>query len=105
MTETAELDGTLERDHEGRIEAPEGYVPYDGQVIIKTRYATVQRFKNGGWDYKRRTTLPYLLASHYATGESDVLEARNDHLEPNEVEVYYVEDSRRETYEVADDAE
>lgn len=93
------VDGTLPRDSQGRIEAPVGYVPYDRQVIIKTRYATCQRWKKEGWD-RRSTTLPYLLGSHYCTGESDVLEARNDHLEPHEVEVYYVEDSRRELYEV-----
>ena len=96
-----ETTQALRRLPDGKIDAPQGYVEYGGQVIVKTRYATVQRWKNSGWDSRRGEALPYILGADYC-GRTDLVDVRNDHLEENEVEVYYVDGSERVVYEVQD---
>lgn len=91
----------IKRHPDGRIPASRRYIDYDGQLVIRTRYATIQRWKSSGWDPGRMGDAPHMLEPHYCTGDSDTLNAKNDHLEANQFEVYYVEDGERVYYEVA----
>lgn len=93
-----EAAATLERLLNGRVEASERYVEYDGQVIVRTRGSTLQRWKSSGWDPGPRGDLPYLLSSTYCRGTID--DPMNSHLAIDEVEVYYVEDGETVRYRV-----
>jgi hypothetical protein len=95
----------IERYPDGRIPASRRYIDYDGQLIIRTRYATVQRFKSAGWDGGRMGHAPYILGRSYCTGESETLEPRNEELEPNQLSLYYVEGSETKLYEVVNKSE
>jgi len=104
MTGTTPIAETLRRLPNGRIEAPDGYVGYSGQLVIRTRYGTIQRWKKEGWDSGRMGELPYILAPHYCREESDTLAPKND-LELNEVSVHYVEHDEKRFYRVDDSDE
>lgn len=98
----------IRRDPSGNVEAPDGYVDYAGQVIVRTRYATLQRFKKSGWDSRRGHPLPYILGSTYCTGEEvekEDGEPMNPELGPTQFSVKYVETGETEFYEVVDDGE
>lgn len=88
-----------ERLPNDKIEAPQRYIEYGGQVIVRTRHGTHQRFIKEGWN--ERGTYPYILDGGYCeAGRDDGGEARNDFLEPTQFSVYYVEDGDHVLYEV-----
>lgn len=94
----------VERLPDGSIEAPDRYLEYEGQVIVRTPHGTSQRFIDEGWDEKRRGPMPYILGKSCCTGEkSEYLKHRNDHLELNEFSVYYVSDSEHVLYRVIEE--
>ena len=103
MSET-ETRERLDRYPAGRILAPQRYIDYDGQVIIRTRYGTLQRWITEGWDTGRRGLLPYILGKRECREQPDKA-PMNDHLEAEEFDVYYVADSETVGYRVADTAE
>lgn len=94
----------LERYPNGRIEAPQRYVEYDGQVIVRTRRATHQRWVSEGWDPGPSGDLPYILGDKDCRPMDDIDGGgMNDHLSIREIEVYYVEDDDKVVYEVEPD--
>jgi len=99
---TREIDSGpfyLERLPDGKIEAPERFVEYEGQAVVRTRYLTEQKFTKPGWDHRRRGVYPYILGKSYCNGEED-REPMNPELEGDQLTVYYVEDGDRVLYEV-----
>jgi len=101
MSETAPPTEKVERNPDGRIPATQRYIDYSGQLVIRTRYATIQRFKESGWD-NRRNGAPYILHSDYCQ-ESDTLAPKNEDLDANEFTVSYV-GGETVKFEVVDDA-
>lgn len=99
MTETV---GAIERLPSGRVEAPQRYIDYEGQVIVRTRYATCQRWKTSGWD-RRQVPLPYILPRNACRPRPD-RGAANDHLATDEFQVYYVEGCETVRWRVETDA-
>lgn len=97
---TGEPIETVERYPDGKIPASRRYIDYDGQVVIRTRYATIQRWTKPGWDVRRRRAPAYILTSEYCTGENTDSEPMNDHLDTDEVEVYYVADGETVRFNV-----
>lgn len=98
-----DLAETLDRYPVGRVEAPERYIEYEGQVIVRTRHETSQRWIKEGWNPGRMGDLPYLLGERYCQPADDgdqEQDAMNDHLATAEVEVYYVEDGETVHYRV-----
>lgn len=103
MTETVpEMVGTLGRLPDGKINAPQRYVDYADQLVVRTRFGTSQRWVKQGWNPGRRGTAPYLLGAHYCRDEDDDREPMNPELDVDEVELYYVDENDRERYEVRD---
>ncbi|MCG1002882.1 MULTISPECIES: hypothetical protein [Halobacterium] len=100
MSETTSTTKKVERHPNGKIPATQRYIDYDGQLVIRTRYATIQRFKESGWD-NRRKGAPYILHSDYCR-ESDTLGPKNEHLDANEFTVSYV-DGETVKFEVVGD--
>lgn len=98
----AETIATLSRTLDGKVEAPPRYVMYEGQVIVRTRAATSQRWVKEGWDTRRRGVYPYILGSSACTENPADEDAMNPELGPNEISVFYVEDGDTVRYEVAD---
>lgn len=93
----------IQRYPDGKIPASRRYIEYDGQLVIRTRYGTLQRWKDSGWDGGRMSHPPYILGAAYCTGESESLEPKNDKLEENQFSVYYVDDGETVLYEVDDE--
>ena len=83
----------------GMIEAPQRYIDYSGQVIVRERYSTYQRWIKEGWDGGIKRLAPYILGRTYCR-RSDVLDPMNDHLDEDELEIYYVEDRDKVVYKV-----
>ena len=101
-TQARELE-RIERYPDGKIPASRRYIKYGGQLVIRTRYGTIQRWKTSGWDRKEGPALaPYILHSDYCSGESDALAPRNEHLDVNQFEIFYVDDGDKVVYEVSD---
>jgi hypothetical protein len=90
----------LERYPDGKIPAPRRYIDYSGQLVIRTRYGTIQRWKGDGCETVEGGVAPYILGAHWCGDESDVLAAKNEELEVGQFSVYYVEDGETEYYEV-----
>lgn len=78
----------------------ERYPDHEGQVIIRTRYATIQRHKKTGFN-SRTFRSPHILGPDHCTGEG--LEVMNEHLEDNQFTVYYPGSGETEFYEVRND--
>ena len=93
----------VDRYPDGKIPAPRRYVDYDGQVIVRTRFSTHQRWKKAGSHVGRRSVAPYILHSSDCSGDSGVLEPYNDELEESQFSVYYVDDGETVLYEVSND--
>ncbi len=100
MSEAVSPAEQVERDPDGRIPATQWYIDYSGQLVIRTRYATIQRFKQSGWDNHRKGT-PYILHSDYCR-ESDTLAPKNEDLDADEFTVSYV-GGETVKFEVIDD--
>lgn len=98
----AEENGELERHQNGNIEVPQRYIDYSGQLVIRTRFATVQRWKSEGWDGGSLGTAPYILSSRYCRG-SETLKPKNSALDADEISIYYVEDRETVRHRVIDD--
>ena len=99
MSTTEAPRKTIERYPDGKIPASRRYLDYDGQLVIRTRYATIQRWTKAGAGVDRRVA-PCLLQSEYCRPDSDALAVKNDHLEANQFDVYYVESGETVRYEV-----
>lgn len=88
----------VERYPDGRIPASRRYIDYEGQVIVRTRYGTTQRWIKAGWDGGRLGLAPYIL------GKSDCRRRDQDPMNPelayNEFSVKYVEDGETVHYRV-----
>lgn len=98
---STEATATLERFVNGRIEAPQRYVEHDGQVIVRTRRGTHQRWISEGWNPGRRGDLPYILGDKDCRPSDDESGGvMNGHLDVDEIEVYYVEDGETVHYRV-----
>lgn len=89
---------TVERYPDGRIPSSRRYIDYEGQVIVRTRYGTMQRWKKSGWDGGRLGRAPYIL------GQGDCRPSDSDPMNPelaaDEFSVYYVEDNETVRYRV-----
>lgn len=90
------------RTEDGHVEAPERYVEYAGQVIVRTRNGTHQRWKKSGW-HLRDVDEPYILGREECQdrGRTDP-DPMNPELGPTEFSVYYVADEETIRYEVVE---
>jgi len=93
ITDEEASEPELERYPDGTIPAPARYIHYSGQVIIRTCFATIQRWK--------KEQSPDLLTADYCTARDR--SPKNDSLDINEIQVYYVEDNETVTYRVTGD--
>ena len=96
---------TVERIHrypDGRIPASRRYIDYDGQLVIRTRYGTIQRWVSEGWTDHRRPLAAYILGKDDCRERED-LTPMNSHLAYNEFEVYYVETGETYRHAVEED--
>lgn len=93
----------VERYPDGRIPASGRYIDYDGQVIVRTRYGTHQRWVSEGWPRRRfrRGVAPYILGKRDCRPRDGDRGVMNSHLSPDEYDVYYVDDSETVRYRVA----
>ncbi|WP_254810682.1 hypothetical protein [Natronosalvus amylolyticus] len=89
----------IERYPNGNIPAPRAFIDYDGQLVIRTRYGTIQRWTKPGWDGGRLGHAPFILHSDKCRKREDA-EPMNPELEYNQFTVKYVETGERRLYEV-----
>lgn len=88
---------------DGYIPASRRYIDYSGQIVIRTRYGTIQRWISEGWDGGRLARAPYILSKHVRIREHPEKSVMNDHLQPGQFTVYYVDAKETVGYEVVTD--
>lgn len=96
-TDAVIIDG---RYPDGRIPAPREYIDYDGQLIIRTRYATLQRWKDAGCESVGERLAPYILTSDYCRNRAE--EHVMNEIPVNQFTVYYVSDDTTKTYKITE---